>query len=518
MKRISSVSELDKTFTIIKETIDSKTVYRLDGWLQIANESGVPITEINGEDAFDLLNKTGIRIGGNNTENSNQINNKAFFMSTSYLAYDPTKLYEFCLRFSNMSVGSTVECGFVGLTSRPTSMTINSLNEYMNECTNVLITAMSNTKTAITKANITSSQHFKSMSVIEEPASTATTIQENKFGFSTRKGYINAYTDTSNTYSDVTWVATAQDPTNVLSEILYVVPYFAVNLNSTSKTDGMEILIDSFEVNEGKIDEDISLAIPTYQGINFVNNATSELSLVARGQYFYAKHIDELGFSLCRAMTNLIPATMNLPNLAEDIIGMAIGNAPTHSEYWQQVLFIPNILTAVPVGSIYYIVGDIAPTGYLIPNGAAVSRTTYNRLFAKIGIKYGAGDGTTTFNLPNCMGYFVRCANTSSSTLPDYGRTVGSYQDYATAAPKTTSPSAISTTNGTISDLDLRTTNPSYIGFVRRAKYGEDVTCDDINSGWASNSPNGEIDVRNVCTGDAETRPVNIALLPIIKW
>lgn len=41
------------------------------------------------------------------------------------------------------------------------------------------------------------------------------------------------------------------------------------------------------------------------------------------------------------------------------------------------------------------------PTGWLECNGAAVSRTTYSRLFAAIGTTYGAGDGSTTFNLPN---------------------------------------------------------------------------------------------------------------------
>lgn len=42
-----------------------------------------------------------------------------------------------------------------------------------------------------------------------------------------------------------------------------------------------------------------------------------------------------------------------------------------------------------------------APSGYLACNGAAVSRTTYSVLFAVTGTTYGAGDGSTTFNLPN---------------------------------------------------------------------------------------------------------------------
>lgn len=57
-----------------------------------------------------------------------------------------------------------------------------------------------------------------------------------------------------------------------------------------------------------------------------------------------------------------------------------------------------------PVGSIVLYGGDTAPQGWAIADGAAVSRLTYADLFAKYGTKYGAGDGSTTFNLPNLKG------------------------------------------------------------------------------------------------------------------
>ena len=47
------------------------------------------------------------------------------------------------------------------------------------------------------------------------------------------------------------------------------------------------------------------------------------------------------------------------------------------------------------------------PTGYLLCNGSAVSRTTYNVLYKAIGTLYGAGDGSSTFNLPNLVGRFL---------------------------------------------------------------------------------------------------------------
>lgn len=52
-------------------------------------------------------------------------------------------------------------------------------------------------------------------------------------------------------------------------------------------------------------------------------------------------------------------------------------------------------------GMIKPFAGTTVPTGYLLCDGSAVSRTTYANLFAAIGTTYGSGDGSTTFNLPN---------------------------------------------------------------------------------------------------------------------
>lgn len=57
--------------------------------------------------------------------------------------------------------------------------------------------------------------------------------------------------------------------------------------------------------------------------------------------------------------------------------------------------------SAVPVGHGGIWFSSVPPTGYMICNGAAISRTTYATLYAVIGTAFGAGDGSTTFNLPN---------------------------------------------------------------------------------------------------------------------
>ena len=55
----------------------------------------------------------------------------------------------------------------------------------------------------------------------------------------------------------------------------------------------------------------------------------------------------------------------------------------------------------LPIGTQVAYGGITPPSGWLICDGSAISRTTYADLFAVIGTSYGAGDGSTTFNLPN---------------------------------------------------------------------------------------------------------------------
>lgn len=85
---------------------------------------------------------------------------------------------------------------------------------------------------------------------------------------------------------------------------------------------------------------------------------------------------------------------------------------------------------SVPTGMISAF--HTVPEGWLQCNGAAVSRTTYAALFAVIGTKYGSGDGSTTFNLPNLHHRFIEGTNTTSEVgqsvsagLPNISGTIG---------------------------------------------------------------------------------------------
>ena len=67
----------------------------------------------------------------------------------------------------------------------------------------------------------------------------------------------------------------------------------------------------------------------------------------------------------------------------------------------QQSASVASVEGIAPIGSVVAYAGTSVPSGYLACNGAAISRTTYAKLFDVIGTTYGSGDGSTTFNLPN---------------------------------------------------------------------------------------------------------------------
>ena len=64
----------------------------------------------------------------------------------------------------------------------------------------------------------------------------------------------------------------------------------------------------------------------------------------------------------------------------------------------------PTWGNVLPSGCIQMFGGSVAPTGWLMADGSAVSRSTYSALFTAIGTVYGSGDGSTTFNLPDFRG------------------------------------------------------------------------------------------------------------------
>ena len=81
---------------------------------------------------------------------------------------------------------------------------------------------------------------------------------------------------------------------------------------------------------------------------------------------------------------------------------------------------------AIPVGTILSVAYSTPDTNYLECNGAEISRTTYSELFTKIGTTYGTGNGSSTFNLPDLRGEFLRGWDNGRGV--DGGRNLGTSQ------------------------------------------------------------------------------------------
>ena len=165
---------------------------------------------------------------------------------------------------------------------------------------------------------------------------------------------------------------------------------------------------------------------------------------------------------------------------------------------------INNLITGSQgTGKVDMFASPTLPAGWIKANGAIVSRTTYAALFAAIGTTWGAGDGSTTFQLPDLRGYFLRVWDDGRGI--DSGRALFSAQG-----------DAIRNITG---------------GFGAFEQYGGIGTIDGVFSGSVINASTGFIpnntqtpvqqftfDASTVVPTAPENRPLNIALLGAIKY
>jgi len=153
-----------------------------------------------------------------------------------------------------------------------------------------------------------------------------------------------------------------------------------------------------------------------------------------------------------------------------------------------------STIGGVPTGAVFYFAANTAPTGFLKANGAAVSRTTYAALFAITGTTYGSGDGSTTFNVPDLRGEFIR--GWADNRAVDTGRAFGSAQADGIRA--------------------------STVAGIARTYYSGQSATGEFS--WAGGA--GELASNAAQGGDyqinlgsaPETRPRNVALLACIKF
>jgi len=91
-----------------------------------------------------------------------------------------------------------------------------------------------------------------------------------------------------------------------------------------------------------------------------------------------------------------------------------------------------SIIGTLPAGMVMYFANTTVPQGWLQCNGAVISRATYVDLFNAIGTVYGTGNGSTTFNLPDFRGQFLRAWPSATPTVATF---TGTINNAATPTP-----------------------------------------------------------------------------------
>lgn len=162
---------------------------------------------------------------------------------------------------------------------------------------------------------------------------------------------------------------------------------------------------------------------------------------------------------------------------------------------------------AVRAGTVAHFAAATPPTGWLACTGAAVPRSLYGALFLAIGTTYGAGDGSTTFNLPDLRGEFLRGHDAGRGV--DIGRGIGTSQT--------------DQIQNIIGELGF---HGGGIGTALASTSGAFTTSVPQPNQFHANSPAAGADsvavttfnAGNVVRAGTETRPRNIAMLACIKF
>lgn len=209
---------------------------------------------------------------------------------------------------------------------------------------------------------------------------------------------------------------------------------------------------------------------------------------------------------LLRADAAITPSAGKTPK-ADSNAKIAAGWLPTNTALGVAGLDagakVPAKYLPMPVGAQFFMCSGDVPTNCLLCNGATVSRATYAELFAAIGTTFGAGDGSTTFALPDLRGKFLRGTGGNAAELgTEQGDAIRNIWGSAGILGYSSNEMYIAT-DGHDGAFRAASTGSAYI-----AKTSE----------VAKNNNGIYLDASRVVPTAIENRPVNIALTPVIIY
>ncbi len=257
----------------------------------------------------------------------------------------------------------------------------------------------------------------------------------------------------------------------------------------------------------------------TYTGVNITGNAATATKWATPRSITF---------------TGGATGTVSLDGSANVSLALAV-QPSAHTHTIAQVTGLDAELTAAaPPGEVTAFALAAAPSGWLKANGAAVSRTAYAQLFAAIGTRWGAGDGSTTFNLPDLRGEFVRGLDDGRGI--NAGRALGSLEASQNLSHTHTASAASAgahthTVSGTAASAGAHT-HKTWRGLAKpnssvEGNGGDNMSFDGDTSsagahthtvsGTAASAGAHTHAVTLAAEGGTEARPRNMALLYCIK-
>jgi len=244
------------------------------------------------------------------------------------------------------------------------------------------------------------------MSVLSGPAFTTETLVA-MCGGDGLAGSINALDDgIATNIADI--VINATDISSNTSDIAANTSK-VTNATHTGEVTGSGALI----IADGVIDEaNLKLDAGPNDGFSLVADSTK-----SGGMKWADIAVGDLTIS--RALVSSSSGKVEVSDITSDEINYL---NDTTSNIQSQINSISSVIT----GAILIYPIATAPTGYLLCDGSAVSRTTYSDLYSIIGTTYGPGNGSTTFNVPNLKGRIPAGIDSSQAEFDSLGETGGS--------------------------------------------------------------------------------------------
>jgi phage-related tail fiber protein len=225
----------------------------------------------------------------------------------------------------------------------------------------------------------------------------------------------------SNANGDTEWVDPASgqnivvnviEENQILAASQTVVNLVTANTNSTAVyIEGVRLRNNQFSINTAT-QFTLAQSYPAGSRVTIVQNepngAIAQATTESAGIVELATNAEtQAGTDAIRAVTPASLASRTATDARAGIVELATAEEVDAGTDTQRVVVPFHLTRIAPAGAVVGFARSTAPAGWLKANGAAISRNAYSALYAAIGTTFGAGDASTTFNLPDLRGVYI---------------------------------------------------------------------------------------------------------------